>query len=248
MNEHKYATVFRLYGGIMKYTRRLIVFTFIALIAFALVPSQPSTVLADGGTRSGVIASGAQYDLHTFTIGADTPITVTVTCASAPNNTLDTILTIFFPGSDPSNTSYANLYNDDGGAQVCGGFHNSTASFVAPVSGDYIFRVDGFGSATGGYSLDVSFGSGCDGHLNLTDAVVGSFVTDAQIYSEPGVLVAPTVTIPAGKAYWVTGVDASGDYYRIYLQCSAVWVPVSSVGPNYDNVWNGHPLPTNVVN
>ena len=29
----------------------------------------------------------------------------------------------------------------------------------------------------------------------------------------------------------------------ILIGCALAWVPVESVGPTYDDVWNGRPLP-----
>jgi len=53
--------------------------------------------------------------------------------------------------------------------------------------------------------------------------------------------------LPAGKTAWVLGQDASGQFYKIVWTCTMLWVPVSTMGPNFDAVWNGAPLPTNVV-
>lgn len=90
---------------------------------------------------------------------------------------------------------------------------------------------------------------GCDALVNIpSQAVMGRFVADAAVYSAPGQLVTPALTITAGKTYLVTGQDASGQYRQILLQCSFVWVPANTVGPNPDNVWNSRPLPTTVVN
>jgi hypothetical protein len=231
-------------------SRLLKIAVLFALIAVSVIPLHTSPVSASRPAaygRSGVISSGAQYDLYTFYFAAGTQVTAQLDCASAPANTLDTVLSVFFPGSDPSSTANADVYNDDGGSLVCGGFRSSLAVFITPVAGDYTFRVDGFGSATGAYSLTASDTTGCDARLPLDGAVVGSFVADAPLYAEPGVLISPTITIPAGKTYWVSGLDASGQYYRIFLQCSVVWVPASAVGPNYDSVWNGAALPTTVI-
>ncbi len=89
---------------------------------------------------------------------------------------------------------------------------------------------------------------GCDLAIPIpSTAVVGAFVADAPTYYEPGKLTNPVVTIAAENTAWVLGVDASGMYYKIVWVCQYLWVPVSSMGPNYDAVWNGTPLPTGVV-
>jgi hypothetical protein len=52
---------------------------------------------------------------------------------------------------------------------------------------------------------------------------------------------------PSSKSYWVLGQDAEHAFYKIALACGYLWVPVEMLGPNYDAVWNGTPLPTRVV-
>lgn len=89
---------------------------------------------------------------------------------------------------------------------------------------------------------------GCDTLVNLpATAVGGAFVADAPLYWAPGQLVIPPVQIPAGKTAWVLGVDASGNYRKVLWVCDFYWVPSETIGPNYDNVWQGTPLPTAVV-
>jgi len=89
---------------------------------------------------------------------------------------------------------------------------------------------------------------GCNALIPIPDtAVVGAFTADAQAYWKPGELTAPVVVLEAGKTAWVLGVDASGAYYKVIWNCQYLWVPVNTLGPNYDEVWNGTPLPTTVV-
>jgi hypothetical protein len=108
-------------------------------------------------------------------------------------------------------------------------------------------------SANGYADWDISCVKGGVGALGdcaspLTEtSVVGAFVQDALVYAEPGVSSAPAIILPAGKTAWVLGVDASGQYYKIRWACQYLWVEVSTLGPNFDDVWNGHPLPTTVV-
>ncbi|MBN1963478.1 MAG: hypothetical protein JW910_02455 [Anaerolineae bacterium] len=90
--------------------------------------------------------------------------------------------------------------------------------------------------------------AGCDSFVNLpATAVGGAFVADAPTYWTPGELTDPLVTLEAGKTAWVLGLDATGSYYKILWQCVFLWVPAHTMGPNYDAVWNGTPLPTGVV-
>jgi hypothetical protein len=89
---------------------------------------------------------------------------------------------------------------------------------------------------------------GCDVLLPIpATAVGGTFVANAPVYWKPGQLTSPLVTIAAGNSARVLGLDASGQYYKIIWVCDFVWVPVGTLGPNYDAVWNGAPLPTAVV-
>ncbi len=89
---------------------------------------------------------------------------------------------------------------------------------------------------------------GCDVLINIpSTAVGGTFVADAPVYWEPGELTSPLVTIPAGNSARVIGLDSTGEYYKIIWVCDYVWVPRATLGPNYDAVWNGAPLPTAVV-
>jgi hypothetical protein len=91
---------------------------------------------------------------------------------------------------------------------------------------------------------------GCDVLISLpSTAVVGQFTAPAAAYWEPGQLITnPPVTIEPGKTYYVIGQDASQQYYKVLLGCTFVWVQKSTVGPDFDAVWHGTPLPTTIVN
>jgi hypothetical protein len=89
---------------------------------------------------------------------------------------------------------------------------------------------------------------GCDVTIAIpSTAVGGTFVADAPLYWTPGQLVSPAKTIPAGESARVIGLDESGKYYKIIWVCDYVWVPANALGPNFDAVWHGAPLPTGVV-
>lgn len=81
----------------------------------------------------------------------------------------------------------------------------------------------------------------------LDNAVVGKFISGSAIYWEPGKLTSPVITIGVGESAWVYGVDATGEYYKIAWSCQTRWVAVDTMGPNYDSVWQGRPLPTDIV-
>lgn len=84
--------------------------------------------------------------------------------------------------------------------------------------------------------------------VNLpSGSVVGAFVTSTPAYFAPQAGAATSTVLDAGKTLWVLGVDASGQFYKVVLAGKYFWVPVRSMGPNYDEVWQGTPLPTTVV-
>lgn len=74
-------------------------------------------------------------------------------------------------------------------------------------------------------------------------AVVGTIInpTDAMWAPEDGA--STGLTLQPGMTLWVLGVDESGEYYEVALSGIILWVRVEDMGPNYDEVWNGHPLP-----
>lgn len=79
------------------------------------------------------------------------------------------------------------------------------------------------------------------------NAVVGAVLTDTPVYYAPHPDAATGIIIEAGKTLWVYGMDASGDFYKVMLSGKLFWLPVETMGPNYDSVWNGWPLPTDIV-
>lgn len=81
-----------------------------------------------------------------------------------------------------------------------------------------------------------------------SQAVVGAFVANTTLLFSPDANAATSSTMTIGQTLWVLGVDSSGQYYQVLLSGGQYWVPVSSMGPNYDEIWNGTPLPTTVVN
>jgi hypothetical protein len=79
-------------------------------------------------------------------------------------------------------------------------------------------------------------------------AVVGSVNATVNAYWAPeDGAVAQDVVIESGKTLWVTGLDETGRFYQVVLSGRYFWLPVSVMGPNYDEVWNGTPLPMVVM-
>lgn len=85
--------------------------------------------------------------------------------------------------------------------------------------------------------------------VNLpSGSVVGLFVATTPAYFAPQAGATTETVIEAGKTLWVLGVDASGNFYKVLISGQYFWVPVGTMGPNFDEVWNGAPLPTQTVN
>ena len=80
-----------------------------------------------------------------------------------------------------------------------------------------------------------------------SNAVVGVFLTSTELLGMPDATAGTGLVMEAGQTLWVFGVDESGMYYQVLLSGKLLWVPVDSVGPNYDDTWNGAPLPATVV-
>lgn len=117
------------------------------------------------------------------------------------------------------------VFEDDG----CGGtWYASSFMFIEPKT--------------------ITCGPGCDLLLNVPEtAVGGTFVTDAPIFWAPDSSATTEYVITAGNSALVIGVDASGQFRKIVWGCDLLWVPAGALGPNYDAVWNGAPLPADVV-
>ncbi len=78
-------------------------------------------------------------------------------------------------------------------------------------------------------------------------SVVGTFLTSTPLYYAPDPTAASSTVMDAGKTLWVIGVDKSGQFYKVLLVGKFYWVPINTMGPNYDSVWNGWPLPSQTV-
>lgn len=79
-------------------------------------------------------------------------------------------------------------------------------------------------------------------------AVVGKFLSYTPLYFAPiEGATSGQYTMNAGQSLYVFGVDESGKFYKVLMSGQFFWVPVESMGPNYDDVWQGWPLPTDVV-
>lgn len=75
-------------------------------------------------------------------------------------------------------------------------------------------------------------------------AVVGALPESQLAYYAPGLATGnPRVFLNPGT-YWIVDVAVEEGFYQILLACNLLWVPIDSMRPNYDEVWQGRPLPT----
>ncbi len=88
--------------------------------------------------------------------------------------------------------------------------------------------------------------AGCTARVPIpSTAVVGEITQDAVVFWQPGEGTDNVLT--AGKTFWMDGVDSTGVYRKTLVSCEWVWVEAAKTGPNFDEVWNGTPLPGHVV-
>ncbi len=98
-----------------------------------------------------------------------------------------------------------------------------------------------------GVSMAVAPGPGPDMIPLPTHAVVGAIINPTDAMWAPMEGASTGIVLQPGMTLWVLGQDESGAYYEVALSGITLWVKVGDMGPNYDEVWGGHPLPT-VVN
>jgi hypothetical protein len=106
------------------------------------------------------------------------------------------------------------------------------------------------GCDTGNIISNGSLGSlaepGCDMTIYIPPTAVGATIlSDTIVYWAPGQ--ASDEVFPAGLTLRALGVDSTGQYTKVIFVCGYYWVPTNVIGPNYDNVWHGVPLPAEIV-
>ncbi|MCZ6682298.1 MAG: tyrosinase family protein [Planctomycetota bacterium] len=129
------------------------------------VPPIPvPTLVIDGGTVNGSIASAGEVDEYTFDVAAFGSLTIETSGNS------DTVMTLSGP-NDPTNQL---AFNDDGGA-------NLNSRIVRNLSsGEYVVRVGLFNAnATGNYAVGVSTTAGPG--PAITELIVGAPALNAAI-------------------------------------------------------------------
>jgi len=128
------------------------------------------------------------------------------------------------------------------------GYLHVVVKVYAP-DGTQAGETEAYGECPSGTTWIAGWGMpGADSFIEYTPwAVGGTFTQDALLYAKPGKATVPAVVLPEGKSVMVLGLDASGQYYKIVFAARYLWVKTDVIGPNFDAVWRGTPLPTQVV-
>lgn len=246
---------------------RAIALTFvISLVTFVVLASSASY------SFSGNIASGAQFDLYSVHLDPGDQVVATLVCdeISPGDRPLDPVLSVYFPGVDSSSTSNANVYDDDGfgsddsdSGVDCNAFDSSRLRFEAPDAGDYTFRADGFGSATGPYTLRILvnpssnpqwFDPG-DDRINRQAYATASIYCDADNSRVLVLGISPTVignellSVPYADlpptptdSNVVIAQNGNVTFYRLMTGEYQVNSGPDAEGKTYVVVWNGCPM------
>lgn len=120
------------------------------------------------------------------------------------------------------------------------------SGYYFPCGDTWVWSPTGFaepGPITCGGEAGGAGGPGPEMITLPTEAAVGRFVADTLAYWAPDPAVLTEIVFEAGKTVWVLGMDADAAYYHVYFAGSYLWVPVESMGPNPDAVWQNRPLP-----
>ena len=236
--------------------------------------SLASVALASvNASYSGNIASDDQYDLYTVTLHAGDRVVATLICDEiAPDDRpLDPILSAYFPGVDSSDLTNATKYNDDGFGSDdspdgvdCNAFDSARLRFRVEEGGEYTFRVDGFGSSTGPYSLrirasqdggsDQWFEPG-DDRINRQAYATASIYCDADNSRVLVLGISPTVignellsvpyaSLPATPTDSNVLIAQNGNvgFYRLTTGEYQVNAGPDAEGKTYVVIWNGCPM------
>ncbi|NDJ75932.1 MAG: hypothetical protein GYB65_06710 [Chloroflexi bacterium] len=237
--------------------KRLIALFVLAVLVVAALGIAPQTAQAElPVTFYGTLDYDSHpYDDYPIYIEAGQPITITLDCGPPKPGPLDPMLLVY----DPDGMPFAG--SDDAiGDDLCGGYSGGIVSFLAPVTGWYTVRAtsyaywDGYdwGTGDGPYTLMIegvfTGVPGCDQLVLPPNAAGGQMLATTTAYWAPGEITDPPVDLALGTTAIVLGLDDTGEYYQIAFACDYLWVPVDTIGPNPDAVWNGAALPTDVVN
>lgn len=112
-------------------------------------------------------------------------------------------------------------------------------------SGTFSYQPGGSGGGGGGSGAEPV--PGPDMVEIPEGSVVGTFTQNTALLWMPDASAISPNVMAIGQSLWVTGLDESGEFYQVLLSGRFYWVPAGSIGPTYDDVWNGAPLPTTVI-
>ncbi len=166
-----------------------------------------------------------------------------------------------------SSVSFKYAVSDESGALDVTGYnagnsvYNNTFTASVPSGGYLPEGVAGFSANVDAVTISAPNGCFAIDDLSTTEAggpgpdmvyipstaVVGRFLVDTPIYTMPDPSAATTPIMTAGMSAWVYGVDPGGHYYLVMFAGSFFWVPMETMGPNYDDVWHGRPLPNGIT-
>lgn len=143
-----------------------------------------------------------------------------------------------------------------------GGVGYSSTTIIIPETGEYCIGLGYCTEATGCFppyddegivSMNAYIGCIPQGTIGPDMIPIpphvsqGTFVTTTNALFAPDAAAVTPHVMEAGRSVWVYGIDESGEFYYVALSGRFFWVPADTIGPNYDEVWNGRPLPTEVV-
>ena len=96
------------------------------------------------------------------------------------------------------------------------------------------------GSSSGGGSSS-SLPTDCT-YLLPDSAVRGELETTPAFFG-PNLEDGANINLQAGGSWWI--MDARSGFYKLWITCQAnpLWVPASTMVPNYNSPWGGAPLP-----
>ncbi len=185
----------------------------------------------------------AQYEVITFTVTQSG--TYTITEDGSPNTAFYLVAGSFTPAALASCLAASNANPLSLSVSLTSG----TVYHVVVINDTFTqdpltYNV----TITGPGDINAGGLAGCDALIAIPSTAVGAtLVADTPLYWAPGQITDPLVSLQAGKNVRAIGLDATSQYYQILFQCRFLWVPANTLGPNYDAVWNGAPLPTAVV-
>ncbi len=191
--------------------------------------------------------SFTEFTPNVFAEGCDLTVTFT---ATEPG---DYTVSIFDDGSEVFNQTQTL----DGGAT---GTFVYSATFVGSLSPEVavqIFR-DGFSTFLFDYEGELGFDAECSGILSgLTApacngaappfAAGGSVIVPGELHWSNFSGASTGVVLMPEKTVIVYGIDAAGEYWYVLYACKFYWMEVGTLAPNFDNVWNGKPLPADNI-